>query len=48
VKRVLAGKKRERDHLENLGIESIMLKWIFKMCDGGGIYWICLAEDRDS
>jgi hypothetical protein len=42
------GDTRERDHLKDLGINSIMLKWIFKKCDGGCIYWICLSEDRDS
>jgi len=42
------GDTRERDHLEDLGIDSIMLKWIFKECDGGGMEWIGLAEDRDS
>jgi len=25
-----------------------MLKWILKKCDGGGMDWIGLAEDRDS
>jgi hypothetical protein len=42
------GDMRERDHLEHLGVDSIMLKWIFKKCDRGGMDWICLAEDRDS
>jgi len=42
------GDTRERDHLEDLGIDSIMLKWILKKCDGGGMDWIGLAEERDS
>jgi hypothetical protein len=28
------GDMREREHLEDLGIDSIMLKWIFETCDG--------------
>jgi len=40
--------RRERDHLEDLGVDSKMLKWIFKNCDGGGMDWNGLAEDRDS
>jgi hypothetical protein len=24
----------ERDHFEDLGVDSIMLKWIFSKCDG--------------
>jgi len=44
----LAGDTREIDCLEDLGIDSIMLKWIFKKCDGGGMDWINLAEDMDS
>jgi hypothetical protein len=26
---------------------GIILKWIFKTWDGGGIYWIELTQDRD-
>ena len=38
---------RERDHLEDTGVdERIILKCIFRKWDGG-IYWIDLAEDRD-
>jgi hypothetical protein len=41
------GKLRERDHLEDLGVDgSIMLKWIFKKRDEG-MDWIDLAEDRN-
>jgi len=42
------GDTRKRHHLEDLGIDSIMLKWIFKRCDGGGTDWIGLTEDRGS
>jgi hypothetical protein len=42
------GDTRERDHLEDLGIDSIMLKQIFKKCDGGSKDWFDLAEDGDS
>jgi hypothetical protein len=28
------GNMREREHLDDLGIDSIMLKCIFKRCDG--------------
>jgi hypothetical protein len=39
---------RKRDYLEDLGVDTIMLKWTFKKCDGGGMDWIGTAEDRDS
>jgi len=48
VHSVLAGDSREIDHLEDLGIDSTILKWIFKKCDGGDMDWIGLGEDRDS
>jgi len=45
--RVLVGKLRKRDHLEDLGIGGrIILKWIFKKWDGG-MDWIDLAQNRD-
>jgi hypothetical protein len=37
----------EGDHLKDLVIDGrIILKWIFKMWDGG-MDWIDLAQDRD-
>jgi len=37
---------RERDNLDDTGVDgSIMLTWIFKMWDGG-MDWIDLAQDR--
>jgi hypothetical protein len=43
----LAGRHEGNNHIEDLGVDST-LKWIFKKCDGGGMDWICLAEDRDN
>ena len=47
--RFLWGNQRERDHLEDLGIDGwVILRWIFRKCDGGGgMDWIDLAQDRD-
>ena len=41
--RVWLGDLRERDHLENLGVDGTMiLKWIFKKCDVAwvGLIWL--------
>jgi hypothetical protein len=41
------GDLREGDHLKDLGVDGrIILKWIFKMWDGG-MDWIEVAQDRD-
>jgi hypothetical protein len=45
--RVWCGNLRERDHLEDAGVDGrIILRWIFRKCDGG-MNWIDLAQDRD-
>ena len=42
------GNLRERDHSEDAGIDRrIILRWIFRMWDGGGMDWIDLAPDRE-
>jgi len=39
---------RERDHLEDRGLDRrIILRWIFRKLDGG-MDWIDQAHDRDS
>ena len=39
---------RERDHLQDPGVDGrIMLRWIFKKLDGG-MDWIDLAKDWDT
>jgi hypothetical protein len=41
------GNLRERYHLEELGVDGmILLKWLFKKWDGG-MNWIELAQGRD-
>jgi hypothetical protein len=40
------GNLGERDHLNELGIERIILKYIFEKWDGG-MDWIDSAHDRD-
>jgi hypothetical protein len=40
---------RERDHWGNLGVdERIVLRWIFRMWVVGSMYWIELAEERET
>jgi len=42
------GNQRERDHVEDPGIDGmIVLSWIFRKRNGGGMDWFDLAEDRD-
>jgi hypothetical protein len=41
------GNLKERDHVENPGIDGrIILKWTLEKWDGR-MYWISLAQDRD-
>jgi hypothetical protein len=38
----------EGDHLEDPGIDiRIILRWIFRKEDGGGMDWFYLTQDRD-
>jgi len=42
------GNLKERDHLGDPGIDGgIILRWIFRKWDVGGMGWIELAQDRD-
>ena len=42
------GNLRERDHLEDLGIDGrIILRWIFRKWDVGWMDWIDVAQDSD-
>ena len=48
VYRILVGNLRERDQLGDLGLDGrIMLSWIFRKWDVGGMDWMDLAHDRD-
>jgi len=48
VRSVWWGNLRERDYLENPGIVGrIILRWIFRKCDGGCMDWIGLAQNKD-
>ena len=48
VDRVLWRNLRERDHLGDEGVDGrIILRWIFRNWDVGGIDWIELVQDRD-
>jgi len=40
---------RERDHLEDLGVDGrIILRWIFKKWAGVGMDWVDVAQDRNT
>jgi hypothetical protein len=46
--RILVGRPEGRNHLEDQGIDGIILTWIFKKWDeGGGLNWFDMAQDRD-
>ena len=42
------GNLKERDHLGEPGVDRrIILRWIFRKWDVGGLDWIELAQDMD-
>jgi hypothetical protein len=48
VYRVLVRNLRKRDHWGDSGVDGrIILRWIFRKFDVGGMDWIGLAQDRD-
>jgi len=48
VYRILGGNLKERDHWGDPGVDGrIILRWIFRKWDWGGMDWIELAQDRD-
>jgi hypothetical protein len=44
--RILVGRSEGRNHLEDPGVDGIILKWIFKKWNGG-MDWIDMAQDRN-
>jgi len=49
IYRVWWGNLREKYHLEDPGVVGrIILRWIFRKWDVGGMDWIDTAQDRDS
>jgi hypothetical protein len=48
IYRVLLGNLREAEHLGDIGVDGrIILRWIFRERDVGGMIWIELAKDKD-
>jgi hypothetical protein len=40
--------QKERDHLEDQGVDRMGSEWILgRLAWGGGVEWIQLAQDRD-
>lgn len=47
--RFLCGNRKERDHLEDSGVDDrIILKLILNKSVGRGLDYICLVQDRDN
>jgi hypothetical protein len=42
-----SGNLRERDQVGDPGIDRIILRWIFRKWDVGGVDWTKLAQHRD-
>jgi len=42
-----SGNLRERDQVGDPGIDRIILRWIFRKWNVGGVEWIKLAQQRD-
>jgi hypothetical protein len=41
------GNQRERNRLEDPGVDERILRWIFKKRNEGGMDWIDMDQDKD-